>query len=318
VRTRFMRADGREAKSKGEEKSSNLMELLFLAFGWTTNLFCILMCEFWGLVLVPGKKFTPDEPMPVRVTQISFGEKVIKGSRTCVFVRKDAKDFAICTLLEGIAETMTVDIRLPEDNEFSIYTTGPNEVHLTGEVLSSSFDSDEENDYLSQLVDSIDSEEESDGELEPARIEEIKPAIVQKLLNGIQTPHNGTPKQNNKRKCEQKENGSSINKHQKGNKTEDKLSSITTPKHQKSKTPEKPQSVPTVKTDAALTYDKSNTNKTAEPKENLVPKIEPPKPVNGASNVAAIPLTKSQRKALKKKLIKEATVAAATSTANLI
>ncbi|KAJ9080687.1 peptidylprolyl isomerase fpr3 [Entomophthora muscae] len=143
--------------------------------------------DFWGLLILPGKKYSNEAHQPIRLTTACFGEKVVKGSRSCVYLTIEEREFVLCVLSESLNESQSLDVYLPTEAEFSFRVSGPNEVHLTGHIVTPPEDSELESDdelmkayargeFGSDSDSSYEGEDSEDSDsdsLEPADITEI-------------------------------------------------------------------------------------------------------------------------------------------------
>lgn len=124
---------------------------------------------FWGLHLSPNKKVTPEIENNIRITTVSFGQKVQKDSRSAVVLNIDDKEFVICVLAESRTESISCEVIVPGDSNPTFRVTGNNDVYLTGHYIypEEYEDSDDsENDALEQLYGSDLSDDDDDDEFE--------------------------------------------------------------------------------------------------------------------------------------------------------
>lgn len=110
---------------------------------------------FWGCTVSPDKEsaYVPsaEEDMLLHISQACLDPGAKKGSKAVLMLKSgDDGPYAICSLREGITESVNLDLLVEDYSEFSI--VGSAGIHLTGyhmphEDEGPGFDDDEGDDY---------------------------------------------------------------------------------------------------------------------------------------------------------------------------
>ncbi|KAJ3144263.1 peptidylprolyl isomerase fpr4 [Geranomyces variabilis] len=110
----------------------------------------------WGLKVQSGKEYSTQVQDSFVITMAALTATLPKnGARTSISIKKDDREFVICSLTPGKTEQQVLDLTFLEGEEITFKTTGPCDIDLTGNNLVFAGDEGEDDeDY-----DSEDSEE---------------------------------------------------------------------------------------------------------------------------------------------------------------
>ncbi|KAI8588112.1 hypothetical protein BDZ88DRAFT_422549 [Geranomyces variabilis] len=115
-----------------------------------------LKAGIWGLKVQSGKEYSTQVQDSFVITMAALTTTLPKnGARTSISIKKDDREFVICSLTPGKIEQQVLDLTFLEGEEITFKTTGPCDIDLTGNNLVFAGDEgDDDEDY-----DSEDSEE---------------------------------------------------------------------------------------------------------------------------------------------------------------
>ncbi|KAJ3169873.1 peptidylprolyl isomerase fpr4 [Geranomyces variabilis] len=115
-----------------------------------------LKAGIWGLKVQSGKEYSTQVQDSFVITMAALTAALPKnGARTSISIKKDDREFVICSLTPGKIEQQVLDLTFLEGEEITFKTTGPCDIDLTGNnLVFAGDDGEDDEDY-----DSEDSEE---------------------------------------------------------------------------------------------------------------------------------------------------------------
>jgi len=172
-----------------------------------TSFLSSIEMSFWGVELLPGKKYEQEPEANLHVTSACLGNASKNKGRNSVQVEIDGGVFTIANLKNDTKEQKQLDLYFEEGEKVVFYITGQDPVHLTGYYVPEDMggfdgmDSEDELDEEELKNRLLASGEATPEDFEDSEDEEVTPPPPQKEA----------PKENPKGKKAKKENNAQAN-----------------------------------------------------------------------------------------------------------